>query len=91
MSDEYIPRRKIFKKKRKFEGQNWDQSETIAELEKAKQKGRVYCKTCRKFKPWSSLYPKYERGGKHKIDQVWYCKDCGAGLHTKHIDLRKKS
>lgn len=91
MSDEFVPRRKMFKKKRKHEGQNWDQSDVIEDLERAKRKGRVHCRTCKRFVPWKELDAQYEKVSKKLLQQVWYHRDCGNAVHTLDIDLRKKA
>lgn len=91
MIDEvFVPRMKMKRRKKKHEGQNWDQSRTIEELDKAKRKGRVHCKPCRRFVPWKELEPQYEKVGKKLLQMVWYHRDCGTACHTLDIDLRKK-
>lgn len=90
MTDPFVPRSKIYKKKRVFEGQNWDQSETINELEAAKRAGRQFCKGCRKFKPWSKLHAKYDRLTKKRIQQVWFCEDCGTAVKDTVIYVGKR-
>jgi len=86
----YNVRQKFRKKLKKHEGQNWDQSDLIRELEAAKRKGRLLCRKCHVHKPWAKLVVRYERVSKRWMQQVWYCPDCGNALHTLDILVKPK-
>jgi len=86
----YNIRRKFRKKLKKHEGQNWDQTDLIRQLEEAKRKGRLLCKRCHRYQPWSKLRVSYERVSKRWIQQVWYCPDCDNALKSLDICVKPK-
>lgn len=86
----FTPRQKFRKKLKKHEGQNWDQSDVIRELEAARRKGRLLCKRCHVHKPWAKLRVAYEKVSKRWVQMVWYCPDCGNALFTKDICVKPK-
>lgn len=90
MSDEYIPKPRFKKRKRKHVGQDWDQSDVLRELEEGKRRGRQLCKRCGKHKPWSKLTVRYEKVRKGFIEMVWYCPDCGNAVFVREFDVRRK-
>lgn len=87
----FAPKQKFRRRKKVTEdaSQNWDQSETIRELEDAKRRGRLLCKRCHKHKPWSKLELRYERVG-NQLQMVWYCPDCGNALLTQDTNVKFK-
>lgn len=78
------------RRKKKHEGQNWDQSDLINELEAAKRKGRMLCRTCHRYQPWSKLRAVYEKVSKRWVQLVWYCPDCNNALKTMDICVKPK-
>ena len=90
MTEHYEIRPKKFRKKKAHEGQDWDQSDVIEELEAARRKNRKFCKRCRKFKPWKDLDPAWEWAGKHDLQLVWYCRDCGTALQVNDYRVKRK-
>lgn len=88
----FKPKAKFRRRKKVTENasQNWDQSETIRELEDAKRKGRLLCKRCHKHKPWSKLRLAYEKVSKRWVHMVWYCPDCDNALFVREICVKPK-
>lgn len=90
VSDDFVVRPKMRRRKKAHDGQDWDQSDVIEELEAARRKNRKFCKTCRKFKPWKSLDSSWEWAGKHDLQLVWYCRDCGSALQVNDYKVKRK-
>jgi hypothetical protein len=89
MTERYEIRPKKWRKKKAHKGQDWDQSDVISELEAAKRRGRVWCRGCRKFKPWQKLDCHWEWAGKKHLQAVWYC-ECGGAVFVRDYTVKRK-
>lgn len=81
--DPFVPRLKIYRKRRKSEGQTW--SPDTDELDKAKLDKGPLCKTCRKTRRWNKLEIAYERLADGTIQRIMYCDGCGNALRTDEV------
>lgn len=89
MTEPYEIRPKKFKRKKKHDAQDWDQSDVVEELEAARRKGRIHCRSCRKFVPWQKLDPSWEWAGK-VLQCVWYCSLCRNAVLVKDYPRIKR-
>lgn len=93
MSDPFVPRMKMYRRKRKIDPDAFPdvQQGKINELEAAKRAGQVHCRTCKRYQPWAKLNAKLERLKKGLFQMVWYCKDCGNAVLVNDYDVRKRT
>lgn len=89
VDDPFVPRKKMRRRKKAHDAQDWDQSDVIEELEAARRKNRKYCKRCRKFIPWKDLSSGWEWAGKSDLQLVWYC-PCGRALQVNDYEVKRK-
>lgn len=87
MTEPFVPRRKMRRRKRKAEGEDISTllsggTHTLSELER-KDRGPL-CRLCGKRKPWGKLHTKYEVI-KGTTFRLWICDDCGTVL--RHDDM----
>lgn len=86
--DPFVPRRKIYRKRKKSEGQSW-QPDTD-ELDKAKRDKGPLCKSCHKVRRWGKLEFAYEQLADGTIQRVMYCDGCGNALQVDEVGKSNK-
>jgi hypothetical protein len=84
---EYAPKLKLYRKRRKHKGRDWEPE--LDKLEQARKHDKIYCRGCRKFRRWRDLYTKLQRVGKKQYQLVWFCEKCDNAVHVQDYDLRK--
>lgn len=70
-SQSFTPRPKMFRRRRKHEGETWLESLQF-ETEQLKKDRGLMCKECRKWIPWKDLTASYEMWGTMLV-RMWVC------------------
>lgn len=87
MSHETSPsiplRTKIFRRKRKYEGDSIDE-QFASNVEQLKKDRGLLCRGCGKWRAWKDIYFKYDRDGK-VVARRAHCYICGDQLKEDYL------